>query len=191
MRQLPIRYYAYGTIGVANHVSDWSAPNFLEDPICSTGSYRSHTIRLFGHDLLLSAFAPPSPFCSSLQQANKAIIVASTKRPAYTRKNLQPTLHSLGQFLGESLNFREFKTRIQVGGNGTHSRLFNPSFEPTHSIIPYQDIVQVVCKNEYFYFFLHKHYTQLVVQLLPFLCLLFALLPTLYQLSLGQELKGS
>jgi hypothetical protein len=25
---LSVRYYAYGTIGVANHVSDWSAPNF-------------------------------------------------------------------------------------------------------------------------------------------------------------------
>ncbi len=33
--------------------------------------------------------APSLPFCSSLQQANKAIIVASTKRPAYARKNLQ------------------------------------------------------------------------------------------------------
>jgi hypothetical protein len=29
------------------------------------------------------------PFSSSLQQANKAIIVASTKRPAYAHKNLQ------------------------------------------------------------------------------------------------------
>jgi hypothetical protein len=46
-------------------------------------------IRLFGHDLLLSAFAPPLPFLSSLQQANKAIIVALTKRPAYACKNLQ------------------------------------------------------------------------------------------------------
>jgi hypothetical protein len=45
--------------------------------------------KLFGHDLLLLAFAPPLPFCSSLQQANKAIIVASTKNPAYTRKNFQ------------------------------------------------------------------------------------------------------
>jgi hypothetical protein len=49
----------------------------------------SETIRLFGHDVLLLAFAPPLPFCSSLQQANKAIIIASTKRPAYARKNLQ------------------------------------------------------------------------------------------------------
>jgi hypothetical protein len=74
----------------------------------------------------------------SLQQANKAIIVASTKRPAYAHKNLQPTLHSLGKFLGKSLNFREFKTRIQnTGGNGTHSRLFNASFKTTHSVIPY------------------------------------------------------
>jgi hypothetical protein len=46
-------------------------------------------IRLFGHDLLLSAFAPPLLFCLSLQQANKASIKASTKRPAYARKNLQ------------------------------------------------------------------------------------------------------
>ncbi len=41
MRQLPVRYYAYGVIGVANHSSDWSAPNFQEDPIHSTGSYCS------------------------------------------------------------------------------------------------------------------------------------------------------
>ncbi len=33
MRQLPVWYYAYGTIGVTNHVSDWNAPNFYEDPI--------------------------------------------------------------------------------------------------------------------------------------------------------------
>jgi hypothetical protein len=46
-------------------------------------------IRLFGHDLLLLAFAPPLPFCLSHRQANKAIIVASTKGPAYARKNLQ------------------------------------------------------------------------------------------------------
>jgi hypothetical protein len=39
--------------------------------------------------LLLSAFALPLLFCSSLRQANKAIIVALTKRPAYARKNLQ------------------------------------------------------------------------------------------------------
>jgi hypothetical protein len=44
--------------------------------------------------------APSLPFCLSLQLANKAIIVASTKRPAYTRKNLQPSLLSLGQYLG-------------------------------------------------------------------------------------------
>jgi hypothetical protein len=39
--------------------------------------------------LLLLVFAQPSPFCLSLQQANKAIIVALTKRPAYACKNLQ------------------------------------------------------------------------------------------------------
>ncbi len=33
MCQLPVWYYAYGTIGVANHVIEWSAPNFQEDPI--------------------------------------------------------------------------------------------------------------------------------------------------------------
>ncbi len=33
MCQLPVRYYAYGTIGVAKHVSDWSMPKFQEDPI--------------------------------------------------------------------------------------------------------------------------------------------------------------
>ncbi len=33
MRQLQVWYYAYGTIGVANHVSDWSALKFQEDPI--------------------------------------------------------------------------------------------------------------------------------------------------------------
>jgi hypothetical protein len=46
-------------------------------------------IRLVGHELLLLVFAPPLPFCSSLQQANKAIIIALTKRPVYTPKNLQ------------------------------------------------------------------------------------------------------
>ena len=64
---------------------------------------------------------------------------------------------------------------MNTGGNGTHSHLFNPSLKPTHTVIPYQDIVQVVCKKEYYYSFLHKNYTQLVVQLLPFFCLLFAL----------------
>ncbi len=43
-------------------------------------------------------------------QANTAIIVVLTKRPAYACKNLQPTLHFLGQFLGKSLNFREFNS---------------------------------------------------------------------------------
>ncbi len=64
---------------------------------------------------------------------------------------------------------------MNTGGNGTHSPLFNPSLKPTHSVIPYQDIIQVVCKNKYYYSFLHKNYTQLVVQLLPIFCLLFAL----------------
>ncbi len=64
---------------------------------------------------------------------------------------------------------------MNTGRNGTHSCLFNPSLKPTHSVIPYQDIVQVVCKNKYYYSFLHKNYTKLVVQLLPFFCLLFAL----------------
>ncbi len=64
---------------------------------------------------------------------------------------------------------------MNTGGNGTHSCLFNPSLKPTHSIIPYQDITQVVCKNEYYYSFLHKNYTQPVVQILPFFCFLFAL----------------
>ncbi len=32
MRQLPVQYYAYGTIGVANYVSDWGASKFQEDP---------------------------------------------------------------------------------------------------------------------------------------------------------------
>ncbi len=66
---------------------------------------------------------------------------------------------------------------MNTGGNGTHSRLFNPSLRPTHSVILYQDIVQVVCKYEYYYSFLHKKYMQLalVVQLQPFFYLLFAL----------------
>jgi hypothetical protein len=50
-------------------------------------------------------------------------------------KNLQPTLHSLGQFLGKSLNFREFKT-ISNGGNHSRSRHF-PLLKPTHSVILY------------------------------------------------------
>ncbi len=33
MHQLPVRYYTYGTIGVANHDSDWGMPKFQEDPI--------------------------------------------------------------------------------------------------------------------------------------------------------------
>ncbi len=64
---------------------------------------------------------------------------------------------------------------MNTGRNGTHSCLFNPSLKPTHSKIPYQDIIQVVAKNEYYFSFLHKNYTQLVFQLLPFFCLLFAL----------------
>jgi hypothetical protein len=42
-------------------------------------------------------------------------LIALTKRPANTCKNLQPTLHSLGHFFGKSLNFREFKTWKQTG----------------------------------------------------------------------------
>ncbi len=61
-------------------------------------------------------------------------------------KNLQPTLHSLRQFLGKSLNFREFKT-ISNGGNKSRSRHF-PFLKPTHSVIPYQDFVQLVCKKQ-------------------------------------------
>ncbi len=64
---------------------------------------------------------------------------------------------------------------MNTGGDATHSCLFNPSLKPTHSVIPYKDIIQVVCKNEYYYSFLHKSYTQLEVQRLPFFCLLFAL----------------
>jgi hypothetical protein len=45
--------------------------------------------QVFGHVLLLLAFALPLLFCLSLQKANTAIIVASTNRPAYARKNLQ------------------------------------------------------------------------------------------------------
>jgi hypothetical protein len=40
-------------------------------------------------------------------------------------KNLQPTLHSLGQFFGKSLNFREFKT-ISNGKNPAISPFVNP-----------------------------------------------------------------
>ncbi len=65
---------------------------------------------------------------------------------------------------------------MNTGRNGTHSCLFDPSLKPTNSVIPfYQDIVQVACKNKYYYSFLHNNYTQLVVYLLPFVCLLFAL----------------
>ncbi len=142
MCQLPVWYYAYGMIGVANQVSDWSASNFQEDPIHSTESYCSQ--RRSGFSAMI-----------------KAIIVASTKRPAYACKNPQPTLHSLegnGQFLGESLNFGEFKTRIQAGTEPIPAfsiPLVNPLIA---YVIPYQDIVQVVCKNKYYYSFLHKNY---------------------------------
>ena len=73
---------------------------------------------------------------------------SSNHRPKDQRthaKNLQPTLHSLGQFLGKSLNFREFKT-ISKSGNHCRSRHF-PFLKPTHSVIPYQDFVQLVCKK--------------------------------------------
>ncbi len=53
----------------------------------------------------------------------------------HAKKILQPTLHSLGQFLGKSLNFREFKT-ISNGGNHCRSCYF-PFLKPTHSVIPY------------------------------------------------------
>jgi hypothetical protein len=52
--------------------------------------------------LLLSvvvSIAPSLLFCLSLQQANTAIIVASTKRPACTPKNLQLVqLNSMDDF---------------------------------------------------------------------------------------------
>ena len=64
---------------------------------------------------------------------------------------------------------------MNTGRNKTRSRRFCPSLKPTHSVIPYQDIVQVVCKNEYYFSLLHKNYMQPVVQLLPFFCILFAL----------------
>ncbi len=115
MRQLPVQYQAYGMIGVTNHISDWSAPNFQENPICSTGSYCSQRRSGFLAMICCCRHLLCHCLCSSLQQANKAIIVASTKRLAYTCKNLQHTLHSLGRFLGKSLNFREFETRIQAG----------------------------------------------------------------------------
>jgi hypothetical protein len=54
-------------------------------------------------------------FINMLKWEGSTIIITSTKRPAYAHKNLQPTLHSLGQFLDKSLNFREFKTQIQAG----------------------------------------------------------------------------
>jgi hypothetical protein len=38
---------------------------------------------------LAIGIASSFPFCSSLQQANTAIIIAPTKRPVYTCKNLQ------------------------------------------------------------------------------------------------------
>ena len=62
----------------------------------------------------------------------------SNHRPKDQRthaKNPQPTLHSLGRFLGKSLNFREFKT-ISNGWNHCRSRHF-PFLKPTHSVIPY------------------------------------------------------
>ncbi len=62
MRQLPVQYYAYGTIGVANHVSDWSAPKFQEDLIVVPDPTVVRDDQAFGHDLLLLAFAPLLPF---------------------------------------------------------------------------------------------------------------------------------
>ncbi len=101
----------------------------------------------------------------------------SNHRPKDQRthaKNLQPTLHSLGRFLGKSLNLREFKT-ISSGGNHCRSRHF-PFLKPTHSVIPYQDFVQLVCKKRQSTIPFCTRITVVLVQ--PFaclLCLLFAL----------------
>ncbi len=120
-------------IGVANHVSDWSGPNFRRIQFVVLDPTVVRNDQAF-RPWLVVGVAPPLPFYSSLWQANKAIIVALTKRPAYAHKNLQPTLPSLGKFLGESLNFRKFD--MNTGGDGTHSLLFHPSLKPTHRVIP-------------------------------------------------------
>ncbi len=46
------------------------------------------------------------------------------KTSIHTHKIFKPTLHSLGQFLGKSLNVREFKT-FKIGGNHSRSLPFS------------------------------------------------------------------
>ena len=70
------------------------------------------------------------------RQANSIIIeTIDQKTSVPTQKNVKPTLHSLGRFLGKSLNFRELKT-FTIGRNQRRSRHF-PFLKPTHSVIPY------------------------------------------------------
>jgi hypothetical protein len=89
MHYLPVRFYAYGTIGVANHVSDLSAPNFRRVQFVVLDPTNVRDDQAFRPWFVVVGIAPSLLFCSSLRQTNKAIIVASTKRPAYACKNLQ------------------------------------------------------------------------------------------------------
>ena len=71
------------------------------------------------------AHANLSVFYWASQQANSVVIKPSTKRSATHAKIFKPTLHSLGWFLGKSLNVKEFKT-CKIGGNHSHSPPFFP-----------------------------------------------------------------
>ncbi len=86
MHQLPVWFYAYSTIVVANHASDLSTPNFRRIWFVVLDPTVVRDDQAFWPWFVVVDVSPSLPFCLSLQQANKAIIVASTKRPAYARK---------------------------------------------------------------------------------------------------------
>ncbi len=76
-------------IDVDNHVSDWSAPDFRRIWFVVLDPTVVKDDQAFWPWFVVVGVAPSLLFCSSLRQASKAIIIASTKRPAYARKNLQ------------------------------------------------------------------------------------------------------
>ncbi len=82
------------------------------------------------------AHQPPCFLIKPSRQANSVIIKTTNQKTCiHTQKSSKPTLHSLGRFLGKSLNFREFKT-FTISGNHSRSRHF-PFLKTTHSVIPY------------------------------------------------------
>ena len=57
-----------------------------------------------------------------------------------------------------------------MGGNRSRSRHL-PPLKPTNSVIPYQDFVQVACKNELYYLLFAYELHVVLVQLFAFLLL--------------------